>query len=114
MRIISRFCFFLAATALALLSGCSLFQLPPPTSATIYHVTAHRPHDPSNVRVDVSLSKQNVYVMEGSRCLMAVATSVGMNIHPTPKGHFHITSKIEYKRSGAYGFCVQGEKVRAA
>lgn len=111
MRIIFRFCFLTVLAAFALLTSCSTL---PPSSATIYHVVAHKPHDPSKVRVDVSLSKQNVYVMEGDRCLMAAATSVGLNTHPTPKGHFHIFNKIENKRSGSYGFRVQGEHVVAA
>ncbi|MBA3833985.1 MAG: L,D-transpeptidase, partial [Chthoniobacterales bacterium] len=80
MRIIFRLCFLTALAAFALLTSCSTT----PKSATIYHVVAHKPHEPSKVRVAVSLSKQNVYVMEGDRCLMAAATSVGMNIHPTP------------------------------
>jgi hypothetical protein len=107
IRFISRF-FLLAPLAVyALLTSCT--TMPPATH--IYHVTAHKPHDPSKVRVDVSLSKQNVYVMEGDRCLMAAATSVGMNVHPTPKGHFRIFNKIENKRSGSYGYRVQGERV---
>ncbi len=76
-----------------------------------YHVVARRPHDPSKVRVDVSLSRENVYVMEGDRCLMAAATSVGIPSKPTPKGHFRIYNKIEKKRSGSYGFRVQGDRV---
>ena len=102
---------FLAAIAiLALLTGCAVT----PSAEKIYHVVAHRPSDPSKVRVDVSLSKQNVYVMEGDRCLMAAAVSVGMTQHPTPKGHFHIFNKIAEKRSGSYGFRVQGNRVMAA
>jgi len=46
-----------------------------------YHVTAYRPNNPSAVRVLVSLSKQNIYVMEGDRCLMAVAR---VGDHGTP------------------------------
>lgn len=76
-----------------------------------YHVVAHRPHDPSQVRVKVSLSQQNVYVMEGDRCLMAAATTVGIPSKPTPKGNFTIYSKQENKRSGSYGFRVQGEHI---
>ena len=68
-----------------------------------YHVTAYKPSDPSRVRVLVSLSQQNVYVMEGDRCLMAAAISVGTAAKPTPKGNFHIYSKQEHKRSGSYG-----------
>jgi hypothetical protein len=110
MRLISRFSFLIPLLAFALLTSCINL----PQSTRIYHVVAHKPHDPSKVRVDVSLSKQNVYVMEGDRCLMAVATSVGMNLHPTPKGHFHIFDKIEHKRSGSYGYRVKGDRVVAA
>ena len=74
-------------------------------------MTAYRPHDPSAVRVKVSLSKQNIYVMEGDRCLMAVACSVGIPAKPTPRGTFRIYSKQEEKRSGSYGFRVQGNRV---
>ncbi len=107
MRIIFRLCFLTVLAAFALLTSCSTV----PPSSTVYHVVAHKPHDSSKVRVAVSLSKQNVYVMEGDRCLMAAATSVGMNIHPTPKGHFKISNKIEHKRSGSYGYRVKGERV---
>jgi lipoprotein-anchoring transpeptidase ErfK/SrfK len=65
------------------------------------------------VRVKVSLSKQNVYVMEGDRCLMAAAISVGLPDKPTPRGNFTIYSKQEHKRSGEYGFSVQGNAVVA-
>jgi lipoprotein-anchoring transpeptidase ErfK/SrfK len=78
-----------------------------------YHVTAYRPHDPSAVRVRVSLSKQNVYVMEGDHCLMAAAISVGLPNKPTPHGNFTIYAKQEHKRSGEYGFSVQGNTVVA-
>jgi len=49
-----------------------------------YHVTAYKPNDPSKVRVLVSLSKENVYVMEGDRSLMAAAISVAWprNLRP--------------------------------
>ena len=82
-----------------------------PMTGGAYHVTAHKPNDPSRVRVKVSLSKQNVYVMEGDRLLMAVATCVGIPNKPTPKGNFKIYSKQEEKRSGSYGFRVQGDRI---
>jgi lipoprotein-anchoring transpeptidase ErfK/SrfK len=85
--------------------------MPSSVSSGNYHVTAHRPHDPSAVRVKVSLAQQNVYVMEGDRCLMAVATTVGIPAKPTPKGNFTIYSKQENKRSGSYGFRVQGDRI---
>ena len=97
----------LAATFV--LTSCTFFTAPVSTGA--YHVTAYRPNDPSKVRVKVSLSKQNVYVMEGDRLLMAAATSVGIPAKPTPRGNFTIYSKQEEKRSGSYGFRVQGDRV---
>src|SRR5215472_2615037 len=66
-----------------------------------YHVTAYKPNDPSKVRVLVSLSQQNVYVMEGDRCLMAAAIIFSMVSQPTPRGSFTIYSKQEHKRSGS-------------
>ena len=61
----------------------------PPTGGA-YHVTAHRPHDPSKVVVKLSLSTQNVYVMEGDRLLMAAQGNVGKPGAPTPTGNFTI------------------------
>jgi lipoprotein-anchoring transpeptidase ErfK/SrfK len=101
--------FVLAAASLALLlGGCATGKF---AGGGAYHVTAYKPHDPSAVRVKVSLSKQNVYVMEGDRCLMAAACSVGLPDKPTPRGNFKIYSKQEHKRSGSYGFSVQGNKI---
>lgn len=91
-----------------LLAGCATGKF---AGGGAYHVTAYKPHDPSAVRVKVSLSKQNVYVMEGDRCLMAAACSVGLPDKPTPRGNFKIYSKQEHKRSGSYGFSVQGNKI---
>lgn len=108
MQLLSRFLFCIGAAAALFLTSCE-------TSSTVssgnYRVTAHRPHNPSAVRVKVSLARQNVYVMEGDRCLMAVATTVGISSKPTPKGNFTIYSKQEHKRSGSYGFRVQGDRI---
>src|SRR5260370_41452594 len=73
-----------AAGLLSLLTGCETGRLWT-GGGRAYHVTAYRPNDPSAVRVKVSLSKQNIYVMEGDRCLMAVACSVGivLNLNDT-------------------------------
>jgi lipoprotein-anchoring transpeptidase ErfK/SrfK len=109
MQLLRRVSFCLGAAAALFLTSCGM-----PTSSVSsgnYHVTAHRPHNPSAVRVKVSLSKQNIYVMEGDRCLMAVATTVGIPAKPTPKGNFTIYSKQEHKRSGSYGFRVQGDRI---
>jgi len=108
MRIFSRLLLLAAAGSAALLTSCETTST---LSGGSYHVTAHRPQDPSKVRVKVSLDKQNVYVMEGDRCLMAAATTVGIADKPTPRGSFNIYKKIEHKRSGSYGFRVQGDRI---
>src|ERR1700677_3901363 len=94
------------AAGVALLAGCATG----PTAAP-YSVTAYKPKNPDNVRVKVSLSKQNVYVMEGDKVLMAAATCVGQPGHVTPTGNFRINAKIPEKRSGEYGFRVQGGNI---
>src|ERR1700758_1412915 len=108
MRHVFRFILLAAGSSLLLLTGCTTGRV---AAGKPYHVTAYRPHDPSAVKVKVSLSKENIYVMEGDRCLMAVACSVGTRDKGTPRGHFTIYSKIEHKRSGSYGFSVQGNNV---
>jgi len=108
MQLLCRFLLCTSAAAALLLTSCGTMTS---VSSGNYRVTAHRPSDPSRVRVKVSLSKQNVYVMEGDRCLMAVATTVGIPAKPTPKGSFTIYSKQPEKRSGSYGFRVQGDRI---
>ena len=108
MRRVSRFILLAAGGSLLLLTGCTTGRV---AAGKPYHVTAYRPHDPSAVKVKVSLAKENIYVMEGDRCLMAVACTVGIPAKPTPRGSFTIYSKQEEKRSGSYGFRVQGNRV---
>jgi hypothetical protein len=107
MKLLRPFLFCLGASAALFLTSCGT----PSVSSGNYRITAHRPHSPSAVRVKVSLSQQNIYVMEGDRVLMAVATTVGIPAKPTPKGNFTIYSKQEHKRSGSYGFRVQGDRI---
>ncbi|HEY2103014.1 MAG TPA: L,D-transpeptidase [Chthoniobacterales bacterium] len=108
MGIFTRFLFILTIASATVLTSCETGRVSP---GGPYHVTAYKPNDPSKVRVKVSLAKQNVYVMEGDRCLMAVACSVGIPSKPTPHGNFTIYRKEEDKRSGSYGFRVQGDHV---
>ena len=82
----------LALASLALLSGCATG----PHGS--YRVTAYKPHNPNNVRVKLSTSKQNLYVMEGDRLLMAARANVGKADSPTPAGHFTIISKDKTRR----------------
>jgi hypothetical protein len=109
MRVISPLSFIAALVCATLFASCETMRVA--GGGGPYHVTAYKPSDPSKVRVKVSLSKQNVYVMEGDRCLMAAACSVGLPNKPTPRGDFTIYSKQEHKRSGSYGFSVQGNNV---
>jgi hypothetical protein len=108
MVIFTRFLFILTIAFATVLTSCETARISP---GGPYHVTAYKPNDPSKVRVKVSLSRQNIYVMEGDRCLMAVACSVGIPSKPTPRGNFTIYRKEEDKRSGSYGFRVQGDRV---
>jgi lipoprotein-anchoring transpeptidase ErfK/SrfK len=109
MRLLPRLLLLVSVASAGFLTSCE-------TARTVstggpYRVTAKRPQNPANVRVKVSLSKQNIYVMEGERVLMAVATTVGTPEKPTPKGNFTIYRKEENKRSNTYGFRVQGDRV---
>jgi hypothetical protein len=78
-----------------------------------YHVDAYAPNNPDDVRVLVSLNAKMVYVMEGDRPLLVTPTSIGTPDHPTPTGHFEVTDKDPTKRSGEYGFWVNGNDIRA-
>lgn len=90
------------ALALTLLGGCAA------APRCIPNPVAYKPHNPGAVQVKVSLSKQQVYVMEGTRPLLVAATCVGIPGKPTPKGNFHVTHKEAHKRSASYGFYAKG------
>ena len=98
------------AGALSFLTGCTMPQV---GGGGNYNPVAYKPHNPDAVRVKVSLSKQVVYVMEGSKPLLVAATNVGIPGKPTPSGSFRIYSKQATKRSGSYGFWVRGEQAVA-
>ena len=93
MRKISPFLFVLAAAAF--LTSCATG---PTASSRNYHVIAYKPHDPSNVKVKLSLATQNLYVMEGDRLLMAAQGNVGKPGAATPTGHFTIYNKEKHRR----------------
>ena len=93
---------------LVFLGGCA--QL---TQRSVYDQPAYKPKDPSKVVVKVSLTRQMLYVMEGSRPLLVTACCVGDASHPTPKGNFCVLSKNRDKRSGEYGFEVLNNIINA-
>lgn len=82
----------LAFAGFALLSGCSGTGM-----GGSYSVKAYAPKNPSNVRVKVSTSTQNIYVTEGDRMLMAVQGCVGAS-GATGSGNYRIIEKIKNKR----------------
>ncbi len=94
-----------ALAALALVTGCASRG----PLRTTYNSTAYKPNNPENVRVKVSLENRAVYVMEGDRPLLVTATAIGTPSNPTPKGNFRVFAKIPKKRSGSYGFSVNGD-----
>ena len=112
-RHLTSFALAVTAAGLAFLTGCTT-QTGVGGSSSSYNPVAYKPHNPSAVRVKVSLSKQVVYVMEGSKPLLVAATNVGIPGKPTPSGHFNITRKEKDKRSGTYGFYRSGGVVRPA
>ena len=75
-----------------------------------FHTVAYAPHNPSDVKVKVSLRTQNVYVEEDDHLLMGTPTCVGKPGYPTPTGHFAVISKQKDKRSSTYGYWVRGEE----
>ena len=77
-----------------------------------YDVSTKLPSNPSAVRVKVSLSKQRVYVMEGSQMLMAMPVSVGTSSTPTPSGTFKIFNKEAKHRANTHGYAYSGSDVK--
>jgi hypothetical protein len=96
MRIVSQLNVLLVAAAVALFTSCAGTHMA--SRSGNYHVVAYKPHDPSNVRVKLSTSTQNLYVMEGDRLLMAVQGNVGKPGAETPTGHFTIYNKEKHRR----------------
>jgi hypothetical protein len=95
MQHLSRILFCLgAATALFLTSCGSMTSV----SSGSYRVIAHKPQDPSKVEVKLSLSTQNLYVIEGDRLLMAVQGNVGKPGAATPTGNYTIYNKEKNRR----------------
>ena len=95
MQHLSRLFFCLCAAAALFLTSCGTMTT---VSSGNYHVIAHKPNDPSKVVVKLSLKTQNLYVMEGSRLLMAVQGNVGKPGAATPTGDYTIYNKEKKRR----------------
>ncbi len=103
-----------ALGAAALLPSCSTTSTGG-ASLAAYHAydrPTKLPANPNNVRVKVSLSKQRVYVMEGSNYLLVMPVSVGTPSTPTPTGSFTIYSKEEKHRANTHGYAYSGSQVK--
>lgn len=77
-----------------------------------YDLPTKLPANPSHVRVKVSLSKQRVYVMEGSTMLLAMPVSVGAPGSSTPTGNFTIFKKEHMHRANTHGYAYSGNQVK--
>ena len=97
----------LAAAALVL-TGCETMNV-----RQEYDPVGYKPTNSNNVRVKVSLQNRMVYVMEGSKPLLIAAVAIGKPDSPTPKGSFSVMEKIQNKRSGSFGFWVNGDSIIA-
>lgn len=96
MQHLSRLLFLCVAATVALfLTSCGSMST---VSSGSYKVIAHKPHDPSKVEVKLSLSTQNLFVMEGNRVLMAVQGNVGKAGAATPTGDYTIYNKEKHRR----------------
>ena len=103
-----------AALCASLLS-CRSITLPKGAGLAAYQRydrPAKLPSDPDNVRVEVSLSRQRAYVMEGNTALLVMPISVGAPESPSPRGNFRIREKTEKKRARTDGYAHNGTQVR--
>lgn len=102
-----------ALAAAAFLPSCS--NMPSGSSLSAYHaydLPTKLPSNPSAVKVKVSLSKQRVYVMEGSQMLLAMPVSVGAPGTSTPTGSFTIFNKEHEHRANTHGYAYSGNQVK--
>jgi len=100
-----------AAAALALVPSCAPTGGGNLAAYQAYDLPTKLPSNPRNVRVKVSLSKQRVYVLEGSTMLLAMPVSVGTPGTPTPSGSFTIFNKEHKHRANTHGYAYSGSDV---
>lgn len=85
------------AVATACLSSCTVTKSSKVNYGKDFDPPAQKPSNPSAVKLKVSTGAQRVYVMEGSKVLLATPCSVGIN-GSTGSGNYSITSKQARKR----------------
>lgn len=65
---------------------------------------AYKPQNTANTKIKVSLSKQILYVTEGSKVLLATPVTVGTSSTPTPKGNFTVRRQVHKYRAQTHGW----------
>lgn len=104
-----------AVATAALFSSCASTPSGSGRGLAAYHaydLPTKLPSNPNAVKVKVSLSKQRVYVIEGSEVLLAMPVSVGTSSSPTPSGNFTIFNKEAKRRANTHGYAYKGNDVR--
>ncbi len=101
--IIRRLTLAIAACIAAGLTSCKSIKSGGARYSTTFDPPATRPMNPAAVRVKISTGAQRLYVMEGSKVLLATPCSVGTPGHNTPAGNHTIYSKEAKRRSHSYG-----------
>ena len=115
MNPLRRILMFLFPSLLLLLPACNTVKPGLGHSALYkayheYNVPVHRPKNPGNVRVYVSLDSQTAYVMEGEKALLVMPITVGKPGYGTPTGNFHIGEKSAKRRAISHGFFRYGDR----
>jgi L,D-transpeptidase catalytic domain len=114
-RIVLRLMTAATTAGLVVLTGCqSLEESASNATGSFpgnYNTTAYAPKNPGAVKVKVSLQNSMIYVEEGDKPLLITPCTVGVPDKPTPTGHYAVFEKIKDKRSGSYGFWVNGNVV---
>lgn len=88
-----------AASVLALaLSSCASVSKRSGRYSTTFDPPVEQPTNPAAVKIKLSTGAQRIYVVEGSKVLLATPCSVGTAQSPTPKGNFTIYSKQAQRR----------------
>jgi len=112
----SRFSRILSLFAFVLLTGCSTTDVNyggtygNSTSSQVFTNDAVLAStNPSNSRIEISLSEQKARLFNGRQLALETKVSTGMRGMETPTGSFHILEKQRVKDSNLYGIWVDGD-----
>ena len=87
----------LCSAAVLALTGCQTMPTGGNNSFT-FDPPVQSPQNPSNVQLKLSTGAQRLYVVEGTKVLLATPVSVGKASSPTPHGNYRIYSKTANRR----------------